>query len=138
MKVRLAVEGGIKIYIWIILLVAGKAWAQDPQFSQYYANPLYTNPAFAGGSNVGRIGLNYRSQWPNIAGTFRTFSASYDEHFNPISGGIGIIATADEAGVGTLRTISLSGIYSYQIFLSKTLTMRIGLQGGFFQKKIDF
>jgi type IX secretion system PorP/SprF family membrane protein len=138
MKVRLAVEGGIKIYIWIILLVMSKAWAQDPQFSQYYANPIYTNPAFAGGSNVGRMGLNYRSQWPNIAGTFRTFSASYDEHFDAISGGIGVIATADEAGLGTLRSVSVSGIYSYQIILSKNLTMRAGIQAGFNQKSIDF
>jgi type IX secretion system PorP/SprF family membrane protein len=138
MNVKLAVKGGITKYIWILMLGIGKAWAQDPQFSQYYANPIYTNPAFAGGSYVGRISLNYRSQWPNIAGTFRTFSASYDEHFDGIGGGFGVIATNDEAGVGTLRSTSLSFVYAYQIILSKTLTIRAGIQGGLTQKTIDF
>jgi type IX secretion system PorP/SprF family membrane protein len=138
MNVKLAVKNSIKIYIWILLLGVGVARAQDPQFSQYYANPIYTNPAFAGGSYVGRMSLNYRSQWPSITGSYRTFSASYDEHFNSLSGGIGFIVTNDEAGVGTLRSISASFIYSYQIILSKSLTMRAGIQAGFCQKTIDF
>jgi type IX secretion system PorP/SprF family membrane protein len=138
MNVKLAVKDGIKIYIWILLLGIGKVWAQDPHFSQYYANPIYTNPAFAGGSFVGRASINYRSQWPNIAGTYRTFSAAYDEHFNSLSGGIGFMVTNDEAGVGTLRSISGNFIYSYQIILTKSLTMRAGIQAGVVQKTIDF
>jgi type IX secretion system PorP/SprF family membrane protein len=138
MKLNFAAKGGIYIYILATILGMSEAWAQDPQFSQYYANPIYTNPAFAGGSNVGRGVLNYRSQWPSVSGTFRTFSASYDEHFDAINGGIGFIATADEAGVGTLRTYSVSGVYSYQIILSKYITMRAGIQAGIFQKSIDF
>lgn len=138
MKVKIAVQNSIYIYILALILSIGTTCAQDPQFSQYYANPIYTNPAFAGGSNVGRMVLNYRSQWPTIAGTFRTFSASYDEHFDAINGGIGFIATADEAGVGTLQTFSVSGMYSYQIPLSKSVTMRLGVQAGVFQKSINF
>ncbi|MCU0442373.1 MAG: type IX secretion system membrane protein PorP/SprF [Bacteroidia bacterium] len=137
MRIHLAFKGTV-IYVFAILLSVGKTMAQDPQFSQYYANPIYTNPAFAGGSNVGRAVINYRSQWPGIAGTFRTFSASYDEHFDKLNGGIGFIATADEAGVGTLRTLSFSGVYSYQIILSRYLTLRASVQAGFFQKTIDF
>lgn len=138
MKVKLAVKSSINIYILALLLSVGELWAQDPQFSQYYANPIYTNPAFAGGSYVGRAVLNYRSQWPSISGTFRTFSASYDEHYDAINGGIGFIATADEAGVGTLQTYSFSGMYAYQISLTKDITMRLGIEGGVFQKTIDF
>ena len=40
--------------------------AQDPQFSQYYAAPLYLNPAFTGSEMLPRIGANYRNQWPGI------------------------------------------------------------------------
>ncbi|MCE2786442.1 MAG: PorP/SprF family type IX secretion system membrane protein [Bacteroidota bacterium] len=112
--------------------------SQDPQFSQYYANPVYTNPAFAGSSTVGRGVINYRSQWPSISGTFRTFSASYDEHYDIINGGIGIMITGDEAGEGTLRTLSLSGVYSYQIVINKYLTVRAGIQASIFQKSIEF
>lgn len=138
MKLNLAVKNSIYICLLALLLGMNEAWAQDPQFSQYYANPIYTNPAFAGGSNVGRGVIAYRSQWPSISGTFRTFSASYDEHYDAVNGGIGFIATADEAGVGTLRTLSFSGVYSYQIIINKYITMRAGIQAGIYQKTIDF
>jgi type IX secretion system PorP/SprF family membrane protein len=138
MKWNIAAIRGILIYILTIVLGVSETWAQDPQFSQYYANPIYTNPAFAGSSTVGRINLNYRSQWPSISGTFRTFSASYDEHFDVINGGFGVIATADEAGVGTLRTTSVSLLYAYQINISRYITMRAGIQAGLAQKTIDF
>ena len=138
MKFRIAAKSSIYIYVLALCLFVGRTWAQDPQFSQYYANPIYTNPAFAGGSNVGRAVIDYRSQWPSIAGTFRTFSASYDEHYDAINGGLGFIATADEAGVGTLQTFSFSGMYAYQIILNKYVTMRLAVQAGVFQKSINF
>lgn len=138
MKLNIAVIRSICIYIFVMLFGVSNAWAQDPQFSQFYANPIYTNPAFAGGSYVGRVNLNYRSQWPSISGTFRTFSASYDEHYDAINGGFGVIASTDEAGVGTLTTTSVNLVYAYQIIISKSITMRAGIQAGVFQKSIDF
>ncbi len=50
----------------------GDLFAQDPEFTQFYANPLYLNPAFAGTARCPRICLNYRNQWPGITGTFVT------------------------------------------------------------------
>ena len=52
----------------ILLLTAGSAYAQDPEFTQFYANPLYLNPAFAGSSHCPRMNLNYRNQWPALQG----------------------------------------------------------------------
>ncbi len=130
-----------RIYIFIILSIfiqVKVALAQDPEFSQFYASPVYTNPAFAGTSNVGRVVTNIRSQWPNIAGSLRTFSASYDENYEAINGGLGLMATVDEAGSGLLQTLSLAGIYSYQIILTRRLTMRLAVQGSITQKSIDF
>ena len=124
--------------IFALVLSTAGAFAQDPEFSQFFANPIYTNPAFAGGSTVGRGVLNYRSQWPGISGTFRTYSASFDEHYAIINGGIGFILTNDEAGVGTFKTLAFSGMYSYQIRISKTVTIRAAVQGGYTQKSIDF
>lgn len=138
MKLGIAAKCSIYVYIMLITIVLGEVKAQDPHFSQYYASPIYTNPAFAGGANSGRINLNYRSQWPSISGTFRTFSASYDEHFDALNGGIGVIVMADEAGSGTLRTTTGSFVYSYQIIINKYVTMRAGVQVGFAQKTIDF
>ena len=51
----------------------------DPEFTQYYANPLYLNPAFAGSNICPRIHVNYRNQWPGLAANYVTFSASGEE-----------------------------------------------------------
>lgn len=127
----------ILLILWS--LFAGKqALAQDPQFSQFYANPIYTNPAFAGTSNVGRIVINMRNQWPSIAGAFRTGALSYDEHFKSINGGFGIQATYDEQGVGTLKTNSINFIYSYMLEVNRRFTIRMAIQAGMFQKTLDF
>ncbi len=130
-----------RIYIFLVLsivLYSTQTFAQDPEFSQFYANPIYTNPAFAGSSTVGRIVTNARSQWPNIAGSLRTVSASYDEHYDVINGGIGIMAVADEAGSGLLQSFSLKGVYSYQIVITRHLTMRAAIEASINQKSINF
>ncbi len=124
---------------FLILMVFGVvAFAQDPQFSQFYASPVYTNPAFAGSSKVGRLVLNTRNQWPSVSGAFRTVNASYDEHFDAINGGFGIQAHYDEQGTGTLRTVGLNMTYAYQIPVSRSFTLSLALQGGFLQKTVDF
>jgi type IX secretion system PorP/SprF family membrane protein len=112
--------------------------AQDPQFSQFYANPLYLNPAFAGSARCPRAVMNYRNQWPALTGTFVTYSASYDQHIQAISGGLGLLVTNDVAGKGTLNTTRISGIYSYQRPLSKTWSLKAGFEVTYFQKSLDW
>src|SRR5688572_27123553 len=106
--------------------------AQDPEFSQFYAAPVYTNPAMAGtafcGRNAaGRMSVNYRNQWPSLPGTFRSFNASYDQHHEKIGGGIGLMATYDRAGAGLLTTSTVSGVYSYLFRLNHSFFLRGGL-----------
>ena len=60
------------------LLAAPEVNGQDPQFSQFYAAPLYLNPAFAGSTNQGRAGTNYRNQWPAVDANYTTLSAFAD------------------------------------------------------------
>lgn len=123
----------------LLLLTGGIVKAQDPEFTQFYAAPIYTNPAFAGTADCGgRVVLNYRNQWPGLPGTFRTFAGSYDQHFDKIGGGIGVIAMQDVAGDGLLTTTSFSGIYSYQININRKFTMRAAIQASFQQRAIDF
>ncbi|PJC62051.1 MAG: hypothetical protein CO022_06595, partial [Flavobacteriales bacterium CG_4_9_14_0_2_um_filter_32_27] len=35
-------------------------YGQDPEFTQFYANQLYLNPAFAGSSYCPKLSLNHR------------------------------------------------------------------------------
>jgi len=122
----------------LFLGVSEQAFAQDPEFTQFYANPLYLNPAFAGTARCPRLNLNYRNQWPGISGTYITYSASYDQHIDGIAGGIGLLVTNDKAGQGTLTTTNVSGMYSYLLNINREFSMKFGLQATWFQKKIDW
>lgn len=121
-----------------MLLLGAESWAQDPQFSQFYANPIYTNPAFAGSVNHGRIVMDFRNQWPGVSGAFRTGSFSYDEHFDKINGAFGVMASYDEQGVGTLKTTGINAIYAYQIPVNRKFTIQAAVQVSIMQKTIDF
>jgi len=132
----------IVTYLFILGLMLSTAtynelYAQDPQFTQFYANPLYLNPAFAGSARCPRICMNFRDQWPAIPGTFVTYSGSYDQHVDALSGGIGLLVTQDEAGQGTLTTTNISAIYAYQFNVSRTFTISTGFQATYHQKTID-
>lgn len=114
-------------------------FAQDPLFTQFYANPLYLNPALAGAANCPRISLNYRNQWPGIDGTtYATYSMSYDQHIEAISGGLGLLVTHDVAGQGTLATTNVSGMYSFLLPVSREFSLKFAVQGTWFQKSIDW
>ncbi|HKK66993.1 MAG TPA: type IX secretion system membrane protein PorP/SprF, partial [Bacteroidales bacterium] len=80
------------LFIVTVCLIGfcSKANAQDAHFSQFYANPLYLNPAFAGSDKCPRVNLNYRNQWPALGQTYVTYSLSYDQHVNAIQGGAGL------------------------------------------------
>ena len=59
-------KGLKKAVLGAMLLFSAAAGAQDVGFSQFYANPLYLNPAFAGSQVAPRISLTYRAQWPGL------------------------------------------------------------------------
>ncbi len=122
----------------ILLCISFKALAQDPTFTQFYANPLYLNPAFAGSHGCPRFAMNYRNQWPSLSGNYVTYSASYDQYIKQISGGIGVIATHDVQGQGTIQTTSLSLIYSYHLKVNRKFSILFGAQAGWTQKSLDW
>lgn len=131
---------GRSVALGLALSVFGalSALAQDPQFTQFYANPLYLNPAFAGTARCPRVSLNYRNQWPALTGTFVTTSASYDQDVRGIMGGLGLLVTSDQAGKGTLNTTTVSGIYSYTQAVSRKFSIKAGFQATYFQKSLDW
>ena len=127
-----------KILIILFLLSGITVYSQDPHFTQFYANPLYLNPAFAGSAMCPRMVLNYRNQWPAIPGTYVTYNASYDQYINKISGGVGILANYDEAGLKTINTSMVSGIYSFSTPLNRYVSLKAGFEVSVFQVKLDW
>lgn len=122
----------------ILMVLSINVFGQDPEFTQFYANPLYLNPAFAGSANCPRVSLNYRNQWPGISGSFITYSASYDQHVDNLSGGVGLLVWNDRAGEGTLNTTNVSGMYSYQLPVTRRFSIKAGLQATWAQKSVDW
>lgn len=130
----------LKYFVLILIgfLESHHALAQDPTFTQFYANPLYLNPAFAGSNNCPRFGLNYRNEWPGLSANYVTYSASYDQYFKNISGGIGILATHDQQGKGTINTSMLGLIYSYHLKVNRKFSMLFGARAAWYQKFLDW
>ncbi len=112
-------------------------YAQDPTFTQFYANPLYLNPAFAGSNKCPRISMNYRNEWPNLSGNYVTYSASYDKYIKNIKGGLGLLATYDQQGRGTINTSMLGLIYSYHLKVNRKFTLLFGARAAYYQKSLD-
>ncbi len=119
-------------------LLQNEVKAQDPLFTQFYANPLYLNPAFAGSHRCPRVVMNYRNQWPAIQGTYITSSFSYDQHVAAIGGGLGLLVTRDDAGSGTLTSTRASAIYSYFLPVTKSFSIKVGMEATFWQKALDW
>jgi len=122
----------------VALLGIGSLKAQDPEFTQFYANKLYLNPAFAGTGGGPRFSLNYRNQWPSISNAFETYSVSYDQHFDAIGGGVGVQAWHDRAGDGELTTTVVSAMYSYNLNVTRDFTIKAGLQASGYTRSVDF
>lgn len=118
--------------------MGSEAIAQDPQYSQYYAAPLYMNPAMAGSELTGRVGFNYRNQWPGIDAKFTTFSAFYDTYLPQYNSGVGMMVMQDTEGASKLRSTTISAIYSYELKLGSGAYFRPGFQASYIRREIGF
>lgn len=111
--------------------------AQDPGFSQFFANPLHLNPAFTGTTEMPRFVMNYRNQWPSKGATFTTYSASYDQHFKKNKTGIGFQLIRDQELNNVINSNSGWFFYSYHLQLDDQSFMTLGLQAGFTLKQFN-
>lgn len=129
-----------RTFLYIILFQAFiiRLSAQDPQFSQFYAAPLYLGPSMAGATDGGRLGLNFRDQWPKLSGKFITYAVSYDQYIARYYSGVGILFLRDDAGGGKLTTTQVGLNYSYRIRASKDLVLQPGLQFQYYERRVNF
>lgn len=112
--------------------------AQDPQFTQFYANKLYLAPSFAGAVQQDRISLTYRNQWPSLPGTFVSYAFAYDHSFSSFNSGIGFLVLRDLAGSGNLSTTNFGVQYSYDIQINNWWHVRPGIHFLYTQTGLDF
>jgi type IX secretion system PorP/SprF family membrane protein len=126
------------IVLVLMLAIDGAVTAQDPQFSQFYAAPLYLNPAMAGSTGQARAGINYRNQWPAIDANFTTMSAYFDYFIEDKNSAVGMIITRDQEGLAGLRSLSVGLQYAYELQINENLGFRPGIQVAVFNRDINF
>jgi len=128
------------IALFLLIVVTGQVKAQiDPHFSQYYAYPLWLNPALTGVTNGdGRINANYKDQYATIDNAYSTSALSAD--FKPTDKiGLGINILNQAAGTAGYNYFSAYGTFSYAITISSNGYQRInfGLQAGIINRSFD-
>ena len=129
---------GTVYILFLIVFLSVKSFSQDAQFSQFYSNPLYISPSFAGSTKGTRAVLNFRDQWPGIPGSFITYSASVDHFFPRYNSGLGIQIYKDQAGSGQLGLTSVALNYAYQFNITRHWVLRPGIMLNYNQRSLDF
>lgn len=127
-----------KIVLLIIVLCSSVAKGQDMHFTQFYASPLYLNPAFAGANVCSRVSLTYRNQWPGISKTYKSFLVSVDHSVQKYNLGVGFLLGSDVAGSGDLRTTLINPMISYGVKINRKLGLRFGFLPGIGMRSIDY
>ena len=96
---------------------------QDAQYSMYFFNGLYINPAYAGSKEVIDITAIYRHQWAGIQGAPRSASVGVNSPFRKDQNNIGVLLSTDHIGV--TNTISLTAGYAYKVKFTKDFKLNI-------------
>lgn len=125
-----------KIVIYILLFCTISVFGQDMQFTQFYASPLYLNPALTGANACSRVSLAYRNQWPGVNTTYQSYLLSFDHYLQPQHLGIGLQLATDKAGSAGLRTTLINPSFAYEAKLGKQVGVRLGIQPGVTIKSI--
>lgn len=126
-----------KVFLAICLALSLQpTFAQDPQFSQFYAAPLLISPAFAGINNTSKINFIHRNQWPNLSANYQ-YSAITGEIALPLQdAGIGFILSND-VQFSNLRTTKFAAQYAYHIVASEDQHISFGLQAGYVNRGVN-
>lgn len=119
------------------------AKAQDAQFSQFYATPVFTNPAATGAAlhdrfRVARFGLNFSKQQVGTETPRRLLAASWDQPIRGGHSGLGAVILDDIAYSGFVKNRTVAASYSFMFPLNRhRLFMRFGVQGSLSFRSLD-
>ena len=133
----------LKINLWLCLIVtlcSQGVKAQDYNFSQFWENRSYYNPAFAG-INQGEMNalLTYRKLWPKFKGNFSTIFFSADlKTYN--SYGFGLYFISSDEGGGFIKSNSVGLSYSWRgnINQEKGSFFQLGVKGSYNDERLSY
>ena len=128
--------------LFLFVLMARMATAQDFHLSQYDATPHYFNPALTGiyfGDKANyRVYSDYRSQWRSLdVKPFATYYLAYDMPYKQY--GVGAYLIHNRNGAGGLNTINFMPSVAYKITdeVNGPHNLSVGAQVGILYRSFD-
>ncbi len=122
----------------LLFSISKTAFSQDIQFSQFYANPLFHNPAFAGSIHATRAMVQTRLQWLGLDANYKTYYAAGDTYLSKYKSGLGFQIVRDIQGASIYSSTQFSFLYSYEVPVTKTFSVRFGLQASGVQRTLNY
>jgi type IX secretion system PorP/SprF family membrane protein len=131
----------VGLLLYLAWWSAPAAYAQDPQFSQFFNAPLHMNPAFVGSNGGITATAVYRHQWNQIPGGFNTSYLSVDSFEPCLPGAFGMSVWRDAEGEGILTTTAAQLYFGFVARAESRKTVhnfRLALSPYWMEKRIDW
>jgi len=130
----------LTVLAMLLMFCAIRVNAQvDPHFSQYYAYPLWLNPALTGVvDGNARLTANYKDQWTGLDNGFKTVAISGDFRTSDKMA-LGFNILDQKAGAAGYNYLSGYGSFAYQVPVSANgyHKLSFGVQAGLIYRGID-
>lgn len=125
-------------YLMFLLGLIGfvsQASAQSrPVISQYFQNPYFANPAYAGKDKGISLNMDYSFKLNNYQGNLKNQFFTAD--INLKKSGLGFTLQNQESGLLSTKIAKLT--YAYHLKLSDHMGMHFGLSSGLTEERFDF
>ena len=138
----------LRIFLLLVVLKAvgtNGAMAQDPEFTQFFNNPIHVSPAYAGAYGIQgnvvpapRVVSSHRNQWPAMSGAYVTSGIAIDQYVRALNGGLAFRVLKDDAGRGTLSSLQLAAAYNYRAKIAQGWYLNLALEAAYFQRHLDW
>lgn len=115
--------------------------AQDIHFSQFFAMPIFVNPANAGVEHDLDIGVIHRTQWKAVAQPFTSYGvsisgkASNNKKKNSL--GLGLDSYYDKSGDASFVSLQAGITLAYKIRINELSSISSGIKINYNQRSIN-
>ncbi|RFS22813.1 type IX secretion system membrane protein PorP/SprF [Chitinophaga silvatica] len=130
----------VALILWSSLLPRVVVAQVDPHFSQYYAYPLWLNPALTGVIDGDyRISGDYRNQWANYGKPYSTAGVSIDAATTKNIGvGLNVLnMSAGDAGYNFFNAMASVSYTGVKFGRTKTTQITFGMNAGLMNRRLD-
>jgi type IX secretion system PorP/SprF family membrane protein len=132
-------------YIILVLMISNleSINAQDVHFSQFSQTPQLINPGATGVFEGAFRGIiNYRTQWGELGGGYKTYAASFDAPITKKNKkgsylGLGANFYKDVAGKSSFGNLQIGFSPSAVLAIARNQTISLGIQAAYGQSSAD-